>query len=132
LSDDENEVKKVLMGFLSDPNKSRILFKWLEERHKEDLYDIQNNEKRIEQIRTTDPETHEFLGILKLIFKNQKVNTDTFQFMYYILQILTQSVQKQISEQTYKPELMLTNEDRKSLTWLNEFFKRALGGDNGR
>jgi hypothetical protein len=87
----------------------------------------------LDTIEKSHPEMKATDGQLRNMIGAAKMNADTFQFIYYILEILVlrslNVVSVKETEWTkYDPLKMLSEQDRKSLDWLNKYIQHTPGG----
>jgi hypothetical protein len=134
LSDQFTQIKDIVNQFLQDPHKTACLFRWLEIQNKQHLKNIEEAETFLDTLEKAHPEMKSANTQVRNMIKSNRVNTDTTQFIYYILEILASrsfgvASVKDTELTEYDPQKMLSEKDRKSLDWLNKYLERTPSGE---
>lgn len=134
MSERFKQIREIVHEFLENPDKTTSLFKWLEMLNKQYLKNIEDLENLLDNLEKSHPEMISSNVQVRNMIKSTRSNVDTTQFIYYILEILAlrslgvDSV-KEPEWAQYDPQKMLSNQDRKSLDWLNKYIERNPSGE---
>lgn len=139
MSKDKPNVKKIINDILSNPEQTKELFNIVQLRLSERQKSITDAQALIEKLKPLVKDYPHYSTIFDLvnsIYSTNKEYNDTFQFIYYILEILVIKGHNQKplpdAKLEYNPKQLLTEEDRINLDWLKKYLKHSNGEDIGQ
>jgi hypothetical protein len=137
LSYDENEIRKMVREVLADKNKIRPFFVMLQLHYKQLIDKTKANEDLLKSdvIKSAfGIQYHPLLQLLEGLLTMSRTMHSELKIVYFMLEELALKTFEQPTpaEMLYKPEDMLSRDDRKAVDWLKKYFEHSEGDESGQ